>query len=378
MAKKTGFSFLDDPEEKGKKEEASRRILSAEEKLAILREIGRGGRMADVASMHGLHAYTPSRWLKRLREEGAKTEEEALEALKPNPPIRKTPVAGIDEDVKEKILDLKREHFEMGPAQIQAQLRRFCGIKVSIKPIRRVLKEAGYQLEARSKGNSVKPCTRFEMSRPNELWISDIFEFRIHKEKGYLVSYMDDFSRMILGWRAGRSCTGETVVELLDETIGRHGKPERVLTDRGPQYASFEGMTVFQKHLEELAIDHSMARSYHPQTCGKLEAFHRSLKRELLEVREFASLEEAEEGIRDYIGYFNTRRAHMGIGGLAPADRYFGRQDEVLEEMARGCAEKKSSSPESLGDSGAIEVLGLILQDNKLVLRFGEKEFQIG
>lgn len=378
MAKKTGLSFLDDPEEKGK--EVSRRILSAEEKLAILREIGREGRMADVACMHGLHANTPSRWLNRLREEDAKTEEQALEALKPRPPIRKTPVAGIDEDVKEKIIALKKEHFEMGPAQIQAQLRRFYGIKVTVKPIRRVLKDAGYPLEARSKGNSVKPCTRFEMSRPNELWISDIFEFRIHKEKGYLVSFMDDFSRMILGWRVGRNCTGKTVVELLEETIGRHGKPERVLTDRGPQYASFEGMSAFQKYLEEFEIDHSMARSYHPQTCGKLESFHRSLKRELLNIREFSSLEEAEEGIRDYICYFNTGRAHMGISGLTPADRYFGRQDEVLKQMDRRCSEQKSSSSprQPLGASGAIEVLRLLLQDGKLVLRIGAKAFQIG
>lgn len=383
MAGKIGLSFLDEPEEKREKQQGSR-IHSAEEKLLILKEVTRGRSKAEVAREHGVHPYTISAWVKRVKEEGANTEEEALEALKPRPPVRKTPVPGISEDIKEKILKLKKEHFEMGPAQIRAQLHRFHGIRVSVKPIRRVLKEAGYELEGRSKKDSSKDCTRFEMTHPNELWITDIFEFRIHREKGYLVSFMDDYSRMILGHRVGESCTGSTVIELLDETLARHGKPERILTDRGPQYASFEGMTAFQKHLEELDIDHSMARSYHPQCCGKIEAFHRSLTQELMEIREFASLEDAAEAISEYIRHFNAGRAHMGIGGLTPADRYFGRQEEVLKEVSRRCCQNKNGVSdgadcrESLRESGAVELLQLVLRDSRLILSFCGKEFQIG
>jgi transposase InsO family protein len=220
------------------------------------------------------------------------------------------------------------------------------------------------------------------MARPNELWISDLFEFRIHKEKGYLVSFMDDFSRMIVGHRVGESCPAEEVVGLLDEAIARHGKPERVLTDRGGQYASFKGMSAFQKRLEDLDIDHSMARSYHPQTCGKIEAFHRSLTRELMEMRQFGSLGEAAEAIAEYIRHFNTTRTHMGIGGLTPADRYFGRQEEVLEEIGRRCAERKLISGEEAGElpggNGAVEVLQMVLRGKALVVSFCGKEFQIG
>lgn len=383
MAGKIGLCFLDEPEENGKGDDpGQRRIISAEEKLAALKEVAAGRTRATVAREHGVVGSSITRWIKRLKEAGATNDEEALKALAARPPIRKTPVAGISPEVKEKILELKKEHFEMGPAQIRAQLRRFHGIRVSVKPIRRVLKEAGYELEKGTKKDSSKDCTRFEMTRPNELWMSDIFEFRIHKEKGYLVSFLDDFSRMIVGHRAGESCTAKTVIELLDETIARHGKPERVLTDRGPQYASFKGMSVFQKHLEGLDIDHSMARSYHPQCCGKIEAFHRSLRRELLEIREFASLEEATEAISEYIRRFNTERAHMGIGGLTPADRYFGRREEVIEEIGRRCAERKSVSDDGAGESfegnGAIEVLQIMLREKTLVVSFCGKEFQIG
>lgn len=383
MAGKIGLCFLDDPQEKRNGGDSGQpRILSAEEKLAALKEVAAGRTRAAVAREHGVVGSSITRWVNRLKEAGTTSDEEALKALAARPPIRKTPVAGISPEVEEKILKLKKEHFEMGPAQIRAQLHRFDGIRVSVKPIRRVLKEAGYELEKRSKKDSSKDCTRFEMTHPNELWISDIFEFRIHKEKGYLVSFMDDFSRMIVGHRAGGSCTAQTVIELLDELIARHGKPERVLTDRGGQYASFKGMSVFQKHLEGLDIDHSMARSYHPQTCGKIEAFHRNLTRELMEMREFASLEEAAEAIAEYIRHFNTTRAHMGIGGLTPADRYFGRQEEVLEEIGRRCAERKSSSSdgheETRQGNEPVEVLQMQLRGKTLVVSFCGKEFEIG
>lgn len=383
MAGKTGLCFLDEPEDKEKKDDSGQsRILSAEEKLAALKEVAAGRTRAAVAREHGVVGSSITRWVNRLKEAGATSDEEALKTLTARPPIRKTPVAGISPEVEEKILKLKKEHFEMGPAQIRAQLHRFHGIRVSVKPIRRVLKEAGYELEKRSQKDSSKNCTRFEMTHPNELWISDIFEFRIHEEKGYLVSFMDDFSRMIVGHRVGESCTARSVIDLLDEAIARHGKPERVLTDRGGQYASFKGMSVFQKHLEGLDIDHSMARSYHPQTCGKIEAFHRNLTRELMEIREFASLEEAAEAISEYIRHFNTARAHMGIGGVTPADRYFGRQEEVLEEITRRCAERKQTSSDgvekSLEGNGAVEVLQMVLRGKMLVVSFCGKEFQIG
>ena len=126
----------------------------------------------------------------------------------------------------------------MGPAQIRNQLRRFDAIRLSVKLISRVLKEAGFELEKRGKLGD-KEITRFEMSHRNELFQMDILHFRIGKEASYLFVLLDDYSRFLPGWGLYREATSSNAIEIVNKAIKRHGRAEAILTDRGSSIAGW-------------------------------------------------------------------------------------------------------------------------------------------
>ena len=168
----------------------------------------------------------------------------------------------------------------------------------------------------------------------------------------------------------------------LRQAIARHGKPEAVRTDRGGAFVAFNKETDFGRFLDAELIDHSVGRPYHPQGGGKVESAIGTLRRELWDVFEFASRAEAERKLSEFFHAYNESRAHMGIDGLTPADRYFGRADRVLATVnaisrkrhAAYALHPESGAPlEELtgADSGApLEVLRLVLQDGVMELRF--------
>jgi len=159
------------------------------------------------------------------------------------------------------------------------------------------------------------------MTRPNELWAVDFKEIWIHSEKAYALFYLDDFSRFLTGFALTQHPSAELAIETAREAIQRHGRPERILSDRGPQFHAWNGVSQFDEFLGEFLTDHTVTKAHHPFTNGKVEAFSRGLEAEVLDVEEFASLKEAEEKIRAHITTYNFFRTHMGIGGLVPADR---------------------------------------------------------
>jgi hypothetical protein len=128
------------------------------------------------------------------------------------------------------------------------------------------------------------------------------------------------------------------------------------LSDQGGQFTAWQGITQFQKFLSRLGIHHTVARSHHPQTCGKIESFHRSIKRELIDVERFSSQQEAAQRIAAYVDHYNYGRPHQGIGGYTPADRYFG----IAEEVQRHLQERKALGNEAVaaGRPPAIFLMG--------------------
>ena len=222
-----------------------------------------------------------------------------------------------------------------------------------------------------------KALTRFEAPRPNALWQMDALSLRVHSERLYLHLIIDDYSRFIVGHRVSSELKTEEATTALQEAIARHGKPERMLTDRGGQFLAIRSDTAFRKYLEKELIDHSVSRPYHPQTLGKVESVNRSIQKELIYVREFGSVQEATTAISKWIEHYNLKRAHMGIDGLVPADRYFGMHGRVLAQVqarSRGRV-AASNANERIGDifdelGETLEILRIVLVDGEVQLRF--------
>jgi transposase InsO family protein len=244
------------------------------------------------------------------------------------------PGAGLGEHEVKAILDYKKKHPSMGPAQIRAQLKRFLGWRVSVKAIARVLRQAGYAAVHR-KGRPVgdEHPSRFEAPHRNSLWQLDFTELRVGAERRWLLVIEDDFSRFVVGHVLADGPTSEVVVAALREAIRLHGKPERCYTDRGAAFTSWRDVTGCEVFLDEQLIEHSLRKAHRPQGGGKIESVIGTVQRELWEVVHFDSVDEAERALVTFFSDYNHRRAHLGIGSLVPADRFYGRWPEVIAEM---------------------------------------------
>jgi len=285
------------------------------------------------------------------------------------------------------ILDLKRKHPVMGPAQIRAQLKRFKGWRISVKAIARTLRKNGYELEhLGSRPKCEREPIRFEAPHRNALWQLDFTELQIGAEHRSLLLIEDDFSRFIVGHWLLEHPTSESVVELLREAIALHGKPEAVYTDRGGQFLAWLESSSFQHFLEVELIDHHLSPAYRPRGRGKIEAAIRTSQRELWEVVHFGSVEEAERALAAFVREYNHRRAHMGLDGLVPADRFFGRAREVREAIEAQSRRREGALilrdqllvTEEIPAGNRVEVLRLMVVEGELELRFLGHRVKLG
>jgi transposase InsO family protein len=255
-----------------------------------------------------------------------------------------SPVVGSDEDHAamrdNRILKEWREHPGLGPSQVRNQLRRQ-GLKVSMHTVRCVLEANGY-VTPKVRRDPVHDH-RYEAVRPNHMWHLDFLHRHIHKQKVYVLLIIDDHSRFIVG---GALWDGERVAAVREtflSAVDRHGKPEKAMSDGGSAFYAWKGIGEFTRLLEELEVDQLIATI--PQVNGKLEVLNANIQKELFNQETFFDLGEAQRRFQAWIHFYNYRRTHHALGGLlVPADRYFGRADEVLAHIEAG------HSPEGIGE----------------------------
>jgi transposase InsO family protein len=239
--------------------------------------------------------------------------------------------------VRDKIVELKRENPLRGVKRISQMLRRLFCLKASPETVRRHLKKTdlGVLKVKKARKKPEVPARRFEASTPNQMWQSDITYYPVLGKTAYIVGFIDDNSRYITGLGVYRSQTGESVLETYRVAVGAYGVPKEMLTDNGRQYASWRGITQFQKELQKDHVHHIRSAPHHPQTLGKIERFWQTLKDEFLSRARFETFEEAKERIAYWVKYYNHQRTHQSLEGLTPADRFFGIQKELKEVIER-------------------------------------------
>ncbi len=230
---------------------------------------------------------------------------------------------------------LKQANPEFGCQKISDLLLRGPALPASPAAVARVLHEAGYQLEEVTTRPHPDRVRSFERTWPNQLWQTDLFTFVLKRQnrRVYLVAFMDDHSRFLVGYGLHASQSSALVLEVLRAALANYGPPEEILTDNGSQYVTWRGKSAFAKELEKRGIRQVVAAPRRPQTLGKIERFWGTLWRECVEAAVFMDLGDAQRRIGLFIDHYNFQRPHQGIDGLVPADRFFGAAPDVLRTL---------------------------------------------
>jgi transposase InsO family protein len=162
---------------------------------------------------------------------------------------------------------------------------------------------------------------RFEARLPNECWQSDVTHWSLAGgTEAHIVNFLDDHSRLAVASRVLPSATAPTVLEVFREAGARWGFPAALLTDNGCVYTTWHrgGPNVMQTELLALGIDYRHSRPYHPQTCGKVERFHQTMKSFLARQRRAASIAELQAQVDRFVAYYNDVRPHRARGRMTP------------------------------------------------------------
>ena len=182
-----------------------------------------------------------------------------------------------------------------------------------------------------------QPFTRFEKERCNVMWQTDFKgEFRMEDNNYcYPLTILDDHSRFSLKI-APRLSTASVVIPVLLEVFRDYGMPESILSDNGAQFAGFKkGYTQFEKWLMDLDILPIHGRIKHPQTQGKIERFHRTMKQELLNHTHIANIEDAQNKFRIWREKYNNIRPHEALHMRTPGEVYEPSQREYREKIEK-------------------------------------------
>ena len=257
---------------------------------------------------------------------------------RPEPPQRanaRAPWNRLRPEEEQAVLGLARAAPELSPRQLALRITDTSAFSVSESTCYRLLRRHGLVKPAEVVGFAAEKEYRRKTSRPNEMWATDGAYLKVAGwGYYYLVTVLDDYSRFILAWRLQQDMTAGSLIEVVQEAVEKTGMTEvplqdrtSLLSDNGPGYLSH----VFASYLRLMGIRHIVAAPYHPQTNGKIERYHRTLKSQVkLLIYESPSV--LGKAVAAFVEYYNERRYHEGIGNVTPADVYFGRRDAILQQ----------------------------------------------
>ena len=240
--------------------------------------------------------------------------------------------------IEQAIVDLRQTHPAWGGRKIAARLRELGHAEVPPpSTVTSILHRHGLINPAASA--AATPWQRFEHALPNALWQIDFKGyFETPAGRCHPLTLIDDHSRFNLLLAAcGRTDTA-SVQQALIGAFRRYGLPVRINADNGAPWGSSRapghGLTDLTIWLLRLGISVSHSRPYHPQTNGKLERFHRSLKAEVLNGRSFKDLQQAQLAFDHWRGVYNQQRPHEGIGMAVPVSHYRPSEREFSDTLA--------------------------------------------
>ena len=279
----------------------------------------------------GIPRPTFYRWYDRFQTHGVEGLEDRTSA--PSRVWNRVP-----DDVRDRIITMALDHADLSPRELAVRFTDEKRYFVSEATVYRLLK--AHDLITSPAYVVIKAADQFHTrtTRPNEMWQTDFTYFKIIGWGWmYLSTVLDDFSRYIIAWKLCTNMRAEDVTDTLDLALAASGcdsatvlhKP-RLLSDNGPSYIAGE----LAEYIEARKMSHVRGAPCHPQTQGKIERWHQTLKNRIL-LENYFLPGDLEAHIEAFVEHYNHQRYHESLANVTPADAYFGRAPAIIKLRER-------------------------------------------
>jgi len=290
-------------------------------RVVVLKIVAEQLTVAEAAAQYGISRRHLHRLLARYRGGG-------LEAVEPSSRRPHTNPTATPEEVRDRIIGMRQQltgqGLDAGPVTIAWHLEGEGYTPPSTSTIRRILHAAGLvtpQPQKRPRSSYI----RFEAAQPNETWQSDFTHWHLADGTDIeILNWLDDHSRYLLSCTAHHPVTGDDVVITFLATTDSHGVPASTLTDNGRVYTARHGggRNAFEHLLPLLGTRQKNGAPGHPQTQGKIERFHQTLKRWLTAQPAAHTLSEIQDQLDRFRDHYNEHRPHRSNDRTTPGDTY--------------------------------------------------------
>ena len=273
----------------------------------------------------GIQRSTFYKWYDRYLDDG-------IDGLAPRNRSRKVQWNQIPGAIRQQVIELSLDNTELSPRELAYKMIDEKGYYISESSVYRILKQHGLIQSPAFILSKAKDKFDQPTNRVNEMWQTDFTYLKVIGWGWYYLStILDDYSRFIVSWELCNTMTASDVENtinraLLNSAISKYQMP-RLLSDNGSCYISGQ----LHDFLEIVGMGHVRGAPAHPQTQGKIERYHRTMKN-VVKLDNYYNPSQLKDRIKQFVHYYNFKRYHESLDNLAPADVYYGRSEEILNQ----------------------------------------------
>ena len=298
--------------------------FSQQEKMEIIKivqesEIGVNRTLKEL----GIHKSTFYQWYGRYLDKG-------YDGLTPKKRAMNSQWNRIPDDHRQKVVEVALDIPELSPRELAFHITDNLGFFISESSVYRILKRRGLITSPAHILMRADDEFKDKTTHVNQMWQTDFTYFKIIGWGWYYLStILDDYSRYIVSWELCSSMTSKDAQRSIEAALQRtglhNGNTPRLLSDNGSCYISNN----LADYLESVGMDHVRGAPNHPQTQGKIERYHRSMKN-VIKLEHYYSPDELRYRLKEFVDYYNNQRYHESLQNVTPADVYFGRDKMIL------------------------------------------------
>jgi putative transposase len=237
----------------------------------------------------------------------------------------------ISDTDRDKVVEIALEKPELSSRELAWHITDNYKYYISESSVYRILKANGLITIPAFRIMSAADSFYDKTTAINQMWQTDVTYFKILGWGWYYLStILDDFSRYIIHWELCSTMKADDVMQTVERAMQKTGlsekNPPKLLSDNGACYISKD----LAEYLDDWNIKHVRGRPLHPQTQGKIERYHRSMKN-VVKLDNYFSPEQLEFKMNEFVHFYNNERYHESLQNLTPADVYFGRAQRILK-----------------------------------------------